>query len=317
MSTQRAIFFPGTGSQYVGMGKELYDIHRIVQEYFEEASDCLSLNMVKLCFASSDIEIMSIHHGPYALLLIETASAALLRSQSITTTCSIGIDMVSWYSSAQSAGGISLPDSLYIIRKWIESIERSLKTMPQQILTIQQNDPEIAAMIIAYTEQALQRGDYAHITSYYPHEITIAGNQGGISYIETIMQRESIPYEIHEQSSSLQLFLPEELIRETQQYLEKIDFHEPKHAIFDPLTGGLLTTAAELRAVASRWFIQPTRIDTLPTVIKKYHEAISVIPGNAIEQEIRALLPGPQWWFLDNHASFETIVEQAATKTPA
>ena len=43
-----ALLFPGYGSQFVGMGKELYDEYRIVQEYFEEASNCLNNNFVNI-----------------------------------------------------------------------------------------------------------------------------------------------------------------------------------------------------------------------------------------------------------------------------
>ena len=43
-----AMIFPGYGSQYVGMGKELYDESRIMQEYFEEASNCLNINFRKI-----------------------------------------------------------------------------------------------------------------------------------------------------------------------------------------------------------------------------------------------------------------------------
>ena len=57
-----ALLFPGYGSQFVGMGKELYDEYRIVQEYFEEASHVLNNNFVKLCFVSSDVEISKLKY---------------------------------------------------------------------------------------------------------------------------------------------------------------------------------------------------------------------------------------------------------------
>ena len=63
------ILFPGYGSQFVGMGKELYDASRIMQENFEEASICLNNNFVKLCFASSDAELSKIEHAYPALFL--------------------------------------------------------------------------------------------------------------------------------------------------------------------------------------------------------------------------------------------------------
>ena len=55
------MLFPDYGKQFVGMGKDLYDTSRIVQEYFEEASHCLDENFVKLCFASSEQEIKKMH----------------------------------------------------------------------------------------------------------------------------------------------------------------------------------------------------------------------------------------------------------------
>ena len=55
------MIFPGQGSQFVGMAKEFYDKERIVQEYFDEATHCLGLNFVKLCFASSENELMEMY----------------------------------------------------------------------------------------------------------------------------------------------------------------------------------------------------------------------------------------------------------------
>ena len=52
-----ALVFPGYGSQFVGMAKELYDESRLIQEYFEDASNCLNINFVKVCFASSENEL--------------------------------------------------------------------------------------------------------------------------------------------------------------------------------------------------------------------------------------------------------------------
>ena len=74
-----ALIFPGYSSQYVGMGKELYDEYRIVQEYFEEASNCSNINFVKLCFASSDIELAKLTNAYMALFLIGSSVFALLK----------------------------------------------------------------------------------------------------------------------------------------------------------------------------------------------------------------------------------------------
>lgn len=45
-----ALIFPGQGSQYVGMGKSLYENYAVARETFEEANDELAFDLKALCF---------------------------------------------------------------------------------------------------------------------------------------------------------------------------------------------------------------------------------------------------------------------------
>src|SRR5438477_11718929 len=106
-----ALLFPGYGSQFVGMGKELYDEYRIVQEYFEEASNCSNVNFVKLCFASSDVELGKLAHAYMSLFLIGSCVSAVLKEQGIIP------DVVAGYNNGEitslfAGGCFSLPDGL-------------------------------------------------------------------------------------------------------------------------------------------------------------------------------------------------------------
>lgn len=69
-----AFIFPGQGSQYVGMGKELYEKYDIVKQTFEEASEALGFDVANLCFTSEDI-----HQTQYTQPCMVTFSVALMR----------------------------------------------------------------------------------------------------------------------------------------------------------------------------------------------------------------------------------------------
>src|SRR5436190_23732080 len=95
--------FPGYGNQFVGMGKELYDEFRIVQEYFEEAYNCLNINFVKLCFASSEQELATISNSHISIFLVGASLFALLKEQGIKCDLIAGYGIGS-YTALFSAG---------------------------------------------------------------------------------------------------------------------------------------------------------------------------------------------------------------------
>jgi len=71
-----AIIFPGQGSQYVGMGRDLYDNFKIVKETYEEACDSLSYDIKKLSFYGP---LQTLTLTKYAQPAILTHSISALR----------------------------------------------------------------------------------------------------------------------------------------------------------------------------------------------------------------------------------------------
>jgi [acyl-carrier-protein] S-malonyltransferase len=58
-----ALIFPGQGSQYVGMGKELYDRFKLVRDVYEEASSVVGYDMVEKCFKRPLIGSKLVHRA--------------------------------------------------------------------------------------------------------------------------------------------------------------------------------------------------------------------------------------------------------------
>ena len=130
-----ALLFPGYGSQYVGMGKDLYDEYRIVQEYFEEASHCLNSNFVKLCFASSDAELGKMVNAYTALFLMGSATYAVLKENGIEP------DVVTGYNNGESAalfaaGCFSFPDGLYLLNKYCSFYQEIVDGMDVDLIHV-------------------------------------------------------------------------------------------------------------------------------------------------------------------------------------
>lgn len=70
------IVFPGQGSQYVGMGRELYESSHAVREVFDQAAEALDTDIVRLCFEGPQ-EILDLTPNTQATVL--TVDVALYR----------------------------------------------------------------------------------------------------------------------------------------------------------------------------------------------------------------------------------------------
>lgn len=74
--SKTAFIFPGQGSQYSGMGRELAENHQVARRVFEEADDVLGFKLSTICFSGSDEELRLTANTQPAIL---TASIAVLR----------------------------------------------------------------------------------------------------------------------------------------------------------------------------------------------------------------------------------------------
>jgi [acyl-carrier-protein] S-malonyltransferase len=285
-----AMVFPGYGSQFVGMSKELYDESRLVQEYFEEASNCLNNNFVKLCFASSDAEIRTMHNAYPSIFLVSSAIHAVLESEGIKPDFITGYNLGE-LSTLFAAGSINFPDGLYILSKLGNFYQELLDTAAVTIIAVH-NVPEQALKEICHN--ASSEGSRADIALYGgEYEHVVSGHSAALEHVRDIITQnyhdatiDEVPIEFGLHSD---LMAP--VADQFKMYLEKVDFKDVKIPIVSGLDGNVITEGAEIKERLVRWIHSPLVWSRVMTVLAEADVIVEVGPGTTLHDVLKARYP--------------------------
>jgi len=111
-----AFIFPGQGSQYVGMGKELFENFSVAKKIFEEAEDILRFAISSLCFKGPEEALKLTENTQPAVLTTSIAALKVLQAEKGMTPHFTAGHSLGEYSALVASGALSFSEAVKIVR---------------------------------------------------------------------------------------------------------------------------------------------------------------------------------------------------------
>ncbi len=169
-----AVVFPGQGSQYVGMGKDLYEHSSMARELFDKADAVLGFPLSRLCFEGPEEKLKQTKNTQPAIFLHSMVLVHLMQSKTAAMTAGHSLGE---YSACVLAGAMSFEDGLKLVRLRGELMQRAGEEQRGTMAAIVGLDPKVVGEICckAWTVGVVQCANYNS-----PGQVVISGSVEGV-----------------------------------------------------------------------------------------------------------------------------------------
>ena len=180
-----AFLFPGQGSQYAGMGKDLAEKFSAARQIFEEADAALGIAISELCFNGPAEQLQLTENTQPAILTVSIAALRAIESEGFPKPDFVAGHSLGEYSALVAAGSLSLADAVRTVRARGRYMQEAVAVGTGAMAAILGTDIN---SVMAACDEASQGQVCSAANINSPGQVVIAGDAAAIDRAITLLK---------------------------------------------------------------------------------------------------------------------------------
>ncbi|MBT9250534.1 ACP S-malonyltransferase [Bacillus halotolerans] len=277
-----AFLFPGQGSQFIGMGKELCDQVPAAKRLFDEADETLETKLSSLIFEGDAKELTLTYNAQPALLTTSIAVLEKFKESGITPDFTAGHSLGE-YSALVAAGAMSFKDAVYTVRKRGEFMNEAVPAGEGAMAAILGMDADALKQV---TDKVTEDGHLVQLANLNcPGQIVISGTAKGVELASEQAKengaKRAIPLDV---SGPFHSELMKPAADKLKEVLDSCELKDAEVPVISNVSADVMTDKADIKEKLIEQLYSPVRFEE--TVNKLIAEGVTTFieigPGKVL-----------------------------------